>query len=559
MKIKKWWQTPPVTYTFKSHEQPAMIGSPGVPDHPYRRKVFYALVGIVLAITGGMQNGLLTAVLPQLQGSLALTPAEGGWILVTYNMVNACMSMLLFKCRQQFGLARFIRAIIFALVLCNLIQVTTHSYHSELLARGISGLAASGMNALALFYFIQAMPMKWRLKGIACSISLSQVALPFARAIAPTLMDDGNLQAVFWLQLGMSLNVLVLVSLLPLPHGYTQKAISKTDLVSLLCFALGVAALCAFFVQGRIVWWDKVELGQLLLVALIGLGITLLIELNRKEPMIKLDWLRSKELLWLGLTAAFLRMVMSEQNVGSAGFLTALGMGNTQMVTYYWVLTAGALTGLAVTLWLMEPQNLKPPVMLAFFCIAVGAFLDVGANSLTRPSQTYVSQFLIAMASVCFVGPLMIEGMLRAFSKSPAHIITFIALFGLSQTIGGLLGSAALSAFLTIRTKEHLTRFGEQLSSTDPTVAARIQAYAAQYQGVIGDGAMRQSQGVASVVAQAQQQATVLAYNDSFWLFGLVATCGFLFVSAEWAYYKYHGTSHMAPVLAELARKKAKK
>ena len=28
-----------------------------------------------------------------------------------------------------------------ALVLCNLIQVATHSYHSELVARGISGLA----------------------------------------------------------------------------------------------------------------------------------------------------------------------------------------------------------------------------------------------------------------------------------------------------------------------------------------------------------------------------------------------------------------------------------
>ena len=559
MKIKKLWQTPPVTYTYKSHEQPAMIGSPGVPDHPARRKVLYALVGIVLAITGGMQNGLLTAVLPQLQGALGLTPVEGGWILVAYNMVNACMSMLLFKCRQQFGLARFIRAIIFALVLCNLIQVTTHSYHSELLSRGISGLAASGMNALALFYFIQAMPVKWRLKGIACSISLSQVALPFARAIAPSLMDDGDLQAVFWLQLAMSLNVWVLVSLLPLPHGYTQKAISKTDMISFTCFACGVAALSAFLVQGRIVWWDKIELGQLLLVALIGLGITLMMESNRKEPMIKLDWLRSKELLWLGLTAAFLRMVMSEQNVGSAGLLTALGMGTTQMVPYYWVLTAGALTGLAATLWLMQPQNLKPPVMLAFFCIAVGAFWDVGANSLTRPSQTYVSQFLIAMASVCFVGPLMIEGMLRAFSKSPAHIITFIALFGLSQTIGGLLGSAALSAFLTIRTKEHLMRFGEHLSSTDPAVAARIQAYASQYQNVIGDVSLRQAQGMSSIVAQAQQQATVLAYNDSFLLLGLGATCGFLFVSAEWAYYKYHGTSHMAPVLAELARKKAKK
>ena len=102
-------------------------------------------------------------------------------------------------------------------------------------------------------------------------------------------------------------------------------------------------------------------------------------------------------------------------------------------------------------------------------------------------------------------------------------------------------------------------RFGEHLSSTDPAVAARIQAYASQYQNVIGDVSLRQAQGMSSIVAQAQQQATVLAYNDSFLLLGLGATCGFLFVSAEWAYYKYHGTSHMAPVLAELARKKAKK
>ena len=103
------------------------------------------------------------------------------------------------------------------------------------------------------------------------------MSVPFARALAPALMDDRNIQAVFWLQLGLSLNVLVLVSLLPLPHGYTQKAISKTDLFSLLCFAFGVAALCAFFVQGRIIWWDKIVLGQLLFVPLVGLGITSLI------------------------------------------------------------------------------------------------------------------------------------------------------------------------------------------------------------------------------------------------------------------------------------------
>ena len=121
MKLKHLWHTPPTTYTYKSHEQPTMYGSPGVPDHPFRRRIFYGMVGVILALTGGLQNGLLTGILPQLQGELGLTPVEGGWILVAYNMVNACMSMLLFKCRQQFGLAKFVSAIIWALVACNVL------------------------------------------------------------------------------------------------------------------------------------------------------------------------------------------------------------------------------------------------------------------------------------------------------------------------------------------------------------------------------------------------------------------------------------------------------
>ena len=99
------------------------------------------------------------------------------------------------------------------------------------------------MNVLSLFYLMQAMPAKWRLKGIVCAISISQIALPLARAIAPDLMVDGDVNPVFWLQLGLSLNALVMVSLLPLPHGYTRQAFSKLDVLSLASFAKGVANL----------------------------------------------------------------------------------------------------------------------------------------------------------------------------------------------------------------------------------------------------------------------------------------------------------------------------
>ena len=75
-------------YQFKPHEQPIMVGSPANPDHPARRKVFYLLIGIFVGLTASFQSGLLVANLTQIQGQLGLTPAEGGWISVSYNMTN---------------------------------------------------------------------------------------------------------------------------------------------------------------------------------------------------------------------------------------------------------------------------------------------------------------------------------------------------------------------------------------------------------------------------------------------------------------------------------------
>jgi hypothetical protein len=78
-------------YQFKPHEQPMMVGSPANPDHPARRKVFYLLIGIIIGVTASFQNGLLVA----------------------YNMTNVCITVLLYKIRQQFGMSLFSKVTLF--------------------------------------------------------------------------------------------------------------------------------------------------------------------------------------------------------------------------------------------------------------------------------------------------------------------------------------------------------------------------------------------------------------------------------------------------------------
>ncbi|HFC8479148.1 TPA: MFS transporter, partial [Neisseria subflava] len=96
-------------YTFKPHEMPFMPGSPASPEHPKKRRLAYLAIGLLLALSSGFQNGLLTASLPQLRGDLSLDLQQGGWIQAAYFMAYACMSVLFFKVRKAYGLQRFVR------------------------------------------------------------------------------------------------------------------------------------------------------------------------------------------------------------------------------------------------------------------------------------------------------------------------------------------------------------------------------------------------------------------------------------------------------------------
>src|SRR3546814_9160534 len=103
----------------------------------------------------------------------------------------------------------------------------------------------------------------------------------------------------------------------------------------------------------------------------------------------------------------------------------------------------------------------------------------------------YVSQAMIAFAAVYFMGPMLMEGLLRALSKGPSYLVSFVGVFSLSQTLGGLAGVAALSAFHTLRAKAHLMTLGGSISAADPDVSQGLGRLAAAPSGTTLDHALR--------------------------------------------------------------------
>lgn len=521
------------SYEFKPHERPTMPGSPATPDHPTPRRVAYFCVGVLIGLTGGFGNALVVANLNNIQGVFGLYSDEGAWLSTVYVMTNVCASMLVIKFRQQYGLQRFTKVFLLSYAVITAFHLVTHSFGTALLARAANGIAASGMSTLALYYIIQSLPARHRLRAVVVGFGVPQLATPLARTFSTGMLEAGNWQTLYQFEFGLSLLSLAAVVLLPLPPSERIKAFEPLDFVTFALFAPGMALLCAVLGEGRILWWTEAAwLGYALCGAVVLISAALWIEHNRANPLLNTRWLGSTAIIRFAVVATSVRILLSEQPYGAVGLLNALGMGNDQLISLYIVVSIATVAGIAASALTLNPQNLGRPVRISLVLIAIGAFVDAGSTNLTRPQNMYFTQSLIAFAAVFFLGPTLLIGMSNALQRGMSHFVSFSALFSITQSLGGLAGSALLGTFQTYREKFHSHSLVQGISLSDPLDAARLQLLGNVYNRVLGDSVLRQAEGVTALAQQVTREANVLAFNDVFLLIGILSTLTFVWLFA---------------------------
>jgi len=546
-------------YQFKPHERPMIPGSPANPDHPGARRIGYAIVGVLIALTAGLANGLLVANLSQIQGALGITTVEAGWITAAYAMTNVFGGFLIAKMRQQFGLQFLTRIFLVAFVGLTGLQVLVASYQTEIAVRAAGGIIAAGFTPLGFFYLMQAMPASARLNGMIIGVGLSQVALPLARVLSPLLLADGDLGNLYVFEFGLAVLCLGAMLLLRLPPSERIDVFEPLDALTFFLFAPGLAVLTAVLVQGRIVWWSTPWIGYALAASILLIGLAMLVEHNRASPLLNTRWMGSRDVLRFAGVAAVMRILLSEQNYGSLGLLTAAGLGPDQLVAYYGVITLASLAGLAASVLTLNPKDLLRPVVISVALVAVASFMDVSASNLTRPINLYLTQAVIAFAAVYFLGATLMVGVLRAIVRGPAHMVSFSAVFGISQTIGGLGGTALLGSFQILREKYHSHELVQSIVMTDPQVATRLQQLSGGYGKVLADPALRQGEGAALLAQQVTREANILAFNDVFMLIGVLSTLALLWLGGRWLLLRQRGINPLAEELAAMAKMRAER
>jgi MFS family permease len=508
-----------------------MPGSPSTPLHSTGKRWAFALVGVIVALTGGLGNALVVANLPYLQGSLGATTAEVAWLPAAYVMTNVSMNLVLVKFRQQFGLRTFTELFLVLYSLVTFAHLFVNDLNSAIAVRAAHGMVGAALSTLGLYYMIQAFPQKWRLKALVLGLGTAQLAIPMARLVSEDLLQIAEWRGLYLFELGMALLSLGCVLLLKLPPGDRFKAFEKLDFLTFGLLSVGFALLCAVLSLGRIEWWLEKPWIGLASAASIGLICAgLAIEHNRSNPLLITRWLGSGAIWRLGLAVILFRVVLSEQSIGAVGFLQTLNMGSEQLHSLYAVMLLGSVAGLAVSAWTINPKHLIMPLLISLAMIAAGAWMDSGSTNVTRQANMYLSQFLLAFGGTFFLGPTLVMG-ISSVIANPRNMVSFSVLFGITQNLGGLIGSAVFGTFQIVREKYHSSVLVEQLTLINPQVQARLQSSSASYASAIADPSSRTIQGMRAIAATATREANILAYNDVFMLIALVAVLTMIWIS----------------------------
>ena len=512
------------------HEKPMLLGSPSTPFHSTPKRIAYGIVGLLVCMTGALGNAMVTANLQNLQGTFAAWSTEIAWLPAVYVMTNVSINLLLVKFRQQFGLRAFTEGFLVLYVLVTFFHLFVNDLSSALLVRAAHGMVAAALSSLGIYYQIQAWPARHRLKALTIGITGSSLAIPIARLFSTELLQLDEWRGLYFFELGLALVSLACVMMLKLPPGDRKKVFEKKDFITFFLLAPGMALICAVLSLGRLDWWFEAPwIGWSLALAVVLIVSAIMFEHNRSNPLLNTRWLSSGSIVRLGLIMLLIRIVLAEQNTGVFGWLQYVGLQNEQMTNLAWSILAGIICGIIASCLTIKPQRLAWPIVTSLVLMIIASLMDSQSTSLTRPDQLMISQFLLGFGSAFFLAPAMLAG-IGGVVAEPRNLVSFSVLFGMSQNIGGLLGSAILGTFQTWREKYHSSLLADQLTTLNPLVNERLQLYSQMYQSMIGDSTLLSAQAVTQLQNVSTLEANILAYNDTYLLTASVAAATLVWI-----------------------------
>jgi DHA2 family multidrug resistance protein len=286
--------------------------------------------------------------------------------------------------------------------------------------------------------------------------------------------------------------------------------------------AIGLAAFEVVLEDGnRKDWFGDPGIVSLAWIAAIFIPAFILIELNKKEPLVDLRLFARRNFAMGSIVNVIL-------GVGLYGVVFILPLYLGQIHGY-----DASQIG-TVIIWLGLPQLVIIPLVPKWMqhtdsriLIGIGVLLFGGSSFFTAHldmgfagPQFYLPLVIRAIGQPLIMVPLSsvtTSGMAKGRESGAAS-----ALFNMMRNIGGSIGIAGLSTLLSVRERFHSERIGESVTVYSDAFQQRVQQSATYFQSQGSDSYTANLRAIGAIGGVVRRQAFLLAYGDCFLALGCV-------------------------------------
>lgn len=490
--------------------------------HTAAGKWIVASTVILGSFVSVMDISIVNVAMPQMLGTFGVSLDAITWVAVAYSIAEIILVTMAAWCSRLLGRKRFyiVSFILFtaASMLCGLAR----SLEMMIAARVLQGIGGGGLIPVAQAVLLETFPEEERGMAMAAYMMGVVVAPALGPVLGGWLTDTYGWPWIFYINLPVGcIGILMAVTFLHDPP-YLQRGLVKLDLVGIALLAIGLTALQIVLERGeRENWFDSTWIVTMTGIALASLTILVCWELWIDEPVVNLRVLKN-----IPFTAgSCLGLIFGVTLFGSI-FILPLFLQRLQGYEVYdsgiiqmpRMLTMLVLAPIAGRLYNRVDSRLL--IALSIVLMMIGYFdmaqfnLDVGATQM-------LPSLIIGGAGMAFMFTILSTATMRTVPLTWMTAAT--GLFTLVRRIGGNLGYALVASQIEHRTTFHRARLLDHVTPYDSRtmqvlngMSERLAAERGLAPGIAEDSALQLLDGAIN------RHATMMAYNDVFWLMGML-------------------------------------
>jgi MFS transporter, DHA2 family, multidrug resistance protein len=468
-----------------------------------------------------VDTSVVNVSLDHIRGSLSAGIDEATWSITSYLAANAVIIPMTGWLSRFLGRKRLLIISVALFTLSSLLCGLAWSIQSLVVFRVLQGLSGGTLQPISQAILLETFPPSQH----GTAMAIFGVGIMFGPIIGPFLggwiTDNWSWHWIFFINIPVGVVSILMSLLFIIDPSYLRGVKMKIDYWGLIFLSVGIGCLQIVLDKGqREDWFSSDFIIWLCVASLISLVIFVIVEMFVEYPIVDLRILKNFSFSLGNIIIFFVFVNLFGSIVLLPIYLQSL-MGYTATLAGVVLAPGGVATLVAMPIvgLLITKINSKGIVIAGLAVTAYSTYLMSMFNRLADFNTILWPRILMGFGVGLIIIPLTTLTLSRMKKEEMGNATS---IFNLVRNIGGSFGVAISTTILTRRAQFHQTRLIDHLTPFDMTYAmgSSHASQALQQRGL--DPAVSSQGGLAAIYEQAIREASMMSFNDVFYLLSVM-------------------------------------